>query len=177
MTQLFDLDRPIFEDPPDGLGEQEFHFGLLIVGMGGMYGIEVAWAFREAGDRLLEAALAKRESWEAAYPVLFCYRHAMEVFLKAVLPGAKKQHGLDKLWDELSPYLEGHYRSEHLGWLRDRIMEFHQIDPRSTAFRYHDVEPQGPCELWVDFHHLRYKVDLIFNALERVRLYLSSHNR
>ena len=63
MTQLFDLDRPIFEDPPDGLGEQEFHFGLLIVGMGGMYGIEVAWAFREAGDRLLEAALAKRESW------------------------------------------------------------------------------------------------------------------
>ncbi|MFZ2949882.1 MAG: hypothetical protein WA003_10400 [Desulfuromonadaceae bacterium] len=171
-TAPFDLDRLIFEDPPDGLGEQEFHFGLLVVGMGGMYGVEVAWAFRAAGDRLLDTALARRESWEAAYPILFCYRHALEVFLKAVIPGTKKQHGLDKLWDELHPHVEGRFRTDHLNWLRDRIMEFHKIDPRSTAFRYHDVEPQGQCELWVDFHHLKHKVDLMFQALERVRLHL-----
>ncbi|MFZ2949799.1 MAG: hypothetical protein WA003_09980 [Desulfuromonadaceae bacterium] len=28
------------------------------------------------------------------------------------------------------------------------FMEFHKIDPRSTAFRCHDVEPQGRRELW-----------------------------
>lgn len=169
-TQPFDLDRPIFEEPPDGLGEQEYYFGTLLVGMGGMEGIEVARAFAEAGDRLLEAALAKRESWEAAYPVLFCYRHALEVFLKALVPRTKKQHGLDNLWDELYPYLDGRYRADQVRWLRDRIMEFHEIDPRSTAFRYHDVEPQGQPELWVDYHHLKHKVDLLFKALERVRL-------
>lgn len=172
MTQLIDLDRPIFEDPPNGLGEQEFHFGLLVVGMGGMEGIEVAWAFLAAGERLLDAAAAKRESWEAAYPILFCYRHALEVYLKALIPGAKKQHGLDNLWNELYPSLDGHFRADHLAWLRDRIMEFHEIDPRATAFRYHDVEPQGPCELWVDFYHLKHKVDLMFKALDRVRLHL-----
>ena len=133
-TQPFALDRPIFEDPPDGLGEQEYYFGTLVVGMGGMEGIEVARAFAEAGDRLLEAALAKRESWEAAYPVLFCYRHALEVFLKALVPEAKKQHGLGSLWDALHPYLSRRYRSDHVSWLGDRIMEFHQVDPRSTAF-------------------------------------------
>jgi len=102
--------------------------------------------------------------------VLFCYRHALEVFLKALVPEAKKQHGLGNLWDALHPYLRRRYRADHVSWLRDRIMEFHQVDPRSTAFRYYDVEPQGLAELWVDFHHLKYKVDLLFKALERVRL-------
>jgi hypothetical protein len=137
-----DLNRPIFEEPPDGLGEQEFHFGILIPGMGGMEGIEVARTFAAAGDRLLDAALSNRESWQAAYPILFCYRHALELYLKAIIPQAKKNHGLSDLWKQLYPHVAGRYQNDQVDWLKDRIMEFHYIDPGSTAFRYHDAPPK-----------------------------------
>lgn len=172
-----ELHRPIFEDCPDWVGEQGFDFGLLVVGMGSMEGIEVARAFAEAGDRLLDAALKNRESWEAGYPVLFCYRHALELYLKAVAPCAKKKHGLKDLWDALRPHLEGRYRDDQIEWLGARIMEFHSIDPRSTAFRYHDTRPQGHPELWVDYHHLKEKVRIVFQAMERVGLHSYSPRR
>jgi hypothetical protein len=78
-----DFKRPIFDDPPDDLGEREFHFGMLLPGIGGMEAIEVSLPFKKAGDRLLDAAHAQKELWEAAYPIPFSYRHAIEVFLKA----------------------------------------------------------------------------------------------
>lgn len=172
-----DLDCPIFEDCPDWVGEQDFNFGLLVVGMGSMEGIEVARAFAEAGDRLLDAALKNRESWEAGYPVLFCYRHALELYLKAVVPDAKKKHGLKDLWEALRLQLEGRYRDDQIECLGARIMEFHSIDPRSTAFRYHDTRPQGHPELWVDYHHLKEKVGIVFRALEWVRIHSYSSPR
>lgn len=36
-----DFKRPIFEEPPEGLGEGDLHLGLLVVGMCGMEGVEV----------------------------------------------------------------------------------------------------------------------------------------
>jgi len=172
-TETFDLNRPIFEDPPDGLGEQGFHFGLLVAGMGSIVEVEVARAFAEAGGRLLDTALEKQESWEAAYPILFCYRHALELYLKAIIPEETKRiHGLDNLWGALQQHIEGRFRPDHIGWLRDRIMEFHDIDPRSTSFRYHDSRQQGHPELWVDFYNLRNLVEVMFNALEQIRIRL-----
>src|SRR6185369_2751270 len=171
MTEPFDLNRSIFEDCPDDLGEQDFHFGLLVVGMGSMEGVEVARAFAVAGDCLLDTALKMRETWEAAYPILFCYRHALELYLKAVIPeDTKKTHGLSDLWAALRPHLERRYRPEHVTWLRDRIMEFHNIDPRATAFRYHDSRPQGDPELWCDLDNLKRMVEVMFRALEHIRL-------
>lgn len=87
----------IFTDPPDGLGEEDFDFGTFVPGMGSMENVEVARAFAEAADRLMEAAATRQESWEAAYPILFCYRHALELHLKACLPEYKLWHGLKDL--------------------------------------------------------------------------------
>ena len=84
----FDLAQPIFEEPPHDLGEQDFHFGALLSALGGYERIEVARAIAEAGDRLLHAALDRREPWEVAHPILFWYRHALELHLKALLPDA-----------------------------------------------------------------------------------------
>ena len=50
---MSDDQHNIFTEPPDELGEYEFHFGTFAVGAGGMNEFEVARAFGEAADRLL----------------------------------------------------------------------------------------------------------------------------
>jgi len=172
------FDRPIFDEPPDDLGNNEFEFGHLLVYGAGLEAIEVAWAFKAAGDRLLATALDNRESWEAAYPILFCYRHALEVHLKALVPPSGKQHDLETLWKNVRTKLDSRYRADQIRWLGDRLLEFHQIDPRSTAFRYHDAPPRiSAAELWVDFRHLKTTLQTIFQALDRIRLDMSLSSR
>ena len=129
------IDRPIFDEPPDDLGEHEFEFGHLLISGFTADTIEIAWAFRAAGDRLLEAAADSRESWEAAYPILFCYRHALEVNLKAVTPGISKGHDLKTLWERVRDSIKDRYPTDQIGLLGDPIMEFHDIGPRSTRPR------------------------------------------
>jgi hypothetical protein len=167
----------IFQDLPDGLGEEEFYFGTYVLGIGGMNGIEVARAFAEAANRLLTEAAAQREGWEAAYPILFCYRHALELYLKALLPNSRHGHNLGKLAKALKPIIEGRYAENDVTWLLDRIAEFDRIDPKSTIFRYHDgsetaykLAEHPNLELWVDFRNLRQKVTRMFKGLEKVLL-------
>src|SRR5687767_8211122 len=109
MTTMSDDVHKIFTDPPNGLGEEDFYFGTFVPGMGSMENVEVARAFAEAADRLMEAAATRQESWEAAYPILFCYRHALELYLKALLPEGTQGHRLSDLVQLLIPYLVGHY--------------------------------------------------------------------
>ena len=165
------MTRPIFEEPP---GDMEQRAGALLVNWNGNAGVaapEVGSAFRVAAERLLDAAQANNETWEAAYPILFCYRHGLEVGLKSLVPGASREHGLSDLWATLQPRLAGRYDAVQLAWLGDRIAEFEQVDPRSTAFRYADAVPAGRApELWVDFHHLRESAASLFDALGRLRV-------
>ncbi|WP_114912541.1 hypothetical protein [Acidibrevibacterium fodinaquatile] len=165
----FDTSRPIFEDPPDDMGEQ---YGVLLVNWAGASGretVEMARAYRTAADRLLHLAGEAGESWEAIDPILFCYRHAVELYLKALFPGSTKNHGLGKLGAALMAQLEGRYRADQVNWLCDRISEIQALDPRSTAFRYADSCHAGAePEIWVDFHHLRAVTHAIFDAFERV---------
>lgn len=165
------MTRPIFEEPPDDIA---LRAGALLINWNGNAGVaapEVSGAFRVAAERLLDAALANNETWEAAYPILFCYRHGLEVSLKSLLPGAPQKHGLAGLWAALQPRLAEKYRADQLVWLGDRIAEFERVDPRSTAFRYADAVPAGRTpELWVDFHHLKASAASLFDALDRLRL-------
>lgn len=176
MTQPpLDLLRPIFEEPPEGLDDGVPRFGHLIAAMGGMEGIEMARAFAVAGDRLLAAAADQGETWEAAHPILFCYRHTLELYLKALVEPGQRHHKLDALWQALLRRIDGRYSAGQIAWLGERITEFHSIDPGSTAFRFHDAHPQGiDPELWVDFHHLKRTTCTMFQALERIWLDLMS---
>ncbi len=163
--------RPIFEDPPDDMA---LRAGALLVNWNGKAGVaapDVSAAFRVAAERLLDAALANNETWEAAYPILFCYRHGLEISLKTLVPGAPRDHPLMTLWAALQSRIAGKYPADQLAWLGDRIGEFEQVDPRSTAFRYADAVPKGRApELWMDFHHLKASTAKLFMALDRLRL-------
>ena len=170
MPEL-DMSRPIFEVPPD---DMEIQIGALFVNWAGSSGretVEMARAYRTAGDRLLNMAVKASETWQAVDPILFCYRHAVELYLKILFPEATKEHGLRKLGAALTPRLKSRYRVDQITWLCDRINEFHAVDPRSTAFRYADsCHQQASPELWIDFHHLRNVTCMIFEAFEQIRV-------
>jgi hypothetical protein len=174
--------KPLFQEPPDDLGEGDWPPGALLVSLGSYSGyerIEVARAFRTAAERLLDSAVSARESWEAVYPILFCYRHTTELYLKAILEDAPLRHGLADLASALREKITGRYRPDHVDQLICRIHELHRIDPSSTVFRYadaaekaykiHKVANPDP-ELWVDFQHLRRTMGGVFTALDMIWL-------
>jgi hypothetical protein len=171
-TATLSLTWSIFEEPPDDMDPST---GALLINWNGATGrdiYDIARSYRVAAFRLMDVALENNESWESIDPILFCFRHALELYLKALWPGtARRIHPLKELAEELHHRLVGLYRSEHVDWLCERIREFDRVDSRSTSFRYHDVaEPDREPELWVDFTRLRVIMEAIFAGLEKVRL-------
>ena len=49
-------------------------------------------------------------------------------------------------------------------WVKDRLLDFQQMDRHSDVFRYADPPPDG--ELWVNFHHLKAVMDRLVEAFE-----------
>jgi hypothetical protein len=47
--------------------------------------VELARAYAAAGAQLIGPALESKEAWRLAYPIFHVYRHALELYLKAVL--------------------------------------------------------------------------------------------
>ncbi len=84
LLELARLHSPLFQDPPDEMDETWQH-GTLIGGMACRDLPQVARAYKLAADELLKQAQAKFEPHELDYPVLFLYRHTVEVYLKAAL--------------------------------------------------------------------------------------------
>ncbi|TIO04399.1 hypothetical protein [Mesorhizobium sp.] len=167
-----DLSWAIFSDLPD---EPETRYGAMLVNWNGQTGrttYDMAQSYRTAAFRLLDEASRYNESWESVDPILFCFRHALELNMKAIHRGpAKRSHGLQELAAHLHERLVGCYRQSQLDWLRDRIREFDTVDPRSTAFRYDDVANANVApEVWVDFAQLRRIMNAIFSALDKIRL-------
>lgn len=95
-------------------------------------------------------------------PILFCYRHTTELYLKAILPDAPLRHGLDDLASQLQKKIAGNYRSDHVDQLIGRFMSC--VESTSTVFRYADAAEEAykdsgvanpDPELRMDFSHLR----------------------
>src|SRR5207249_12268113 len=87
----------IFEEPPEELDESWTH-GVLVGGMASATdSIEIACAYRTAADSLIAPALKSGEAWRFTYPILFLYRHALELHLKAILQPSKRTHELRPL--------------------------------------------------------------------------------
>ncbi|WP_242218815.1 hypothetical protein [Shinella zoogloeoides] len=172
MTETrFDLNWRLFADPPD---EPETQYGAMLVNYSGNTArdtYDMVTSYRAAAFRLLDAAMKHGEAWESVDPILFCFRHALELNLKSLHTGARlRTHGLKPMADALHERLSSRYPTVQVNWLRDRIHEFDTVDPRSTAFRYDDAaSPATPPELWVDFAKLRHIMNTMFDALDTVR--------
>lgn len=113
-----------------------------------------ALAYKEGADRLVEALAEDGYSQhELVLPVVFLYRHYLELHLKELIIEGRKAlgqpadaiptgHNIFKLWNELKPILAQiqakpyDLRKEELLAVEACIKEFSEVDERSEAFRY-----------------------------------------
>lgn len=160
LLELARLHSPLFQDPSEEMDETWQH-GTLIGGMACRDLPQVARAYKLAADELLKLALAKYEPHELDYPILFLYRHTVEVYLKAALDNPPEHHDLSRLIQ----LLEAECGKKFAGWVRDRLWDFHTIDKMAALFRYADPPANG--ELWIDFHQLQAVIDKLVQAIEQ----------
>jgi hypothetical protein len=163
------LSIPIFQDPPEGI--EEDWSGFLIGGMAQSGDMELARAFKQAGDAVVGKALRSSDlSYEFSYPALYLYRHAIELYLKLVVDPKKRDHRIDELASEFQSMVRTKLKQEVPNWVMERIRELADIDPNSFSFRY-TKDRRGrrmmlPGEFWVSFRHLRRVVNVLATGLE-----------
>lgn len=134
-----DLHAPIFTDPPDDIGrEDEWSgpYGFLLGGMGDPTNPEIAQQYLDSANQLVCDILEQRvEDYKVAMPILFLYRHAIEMMLKAAMQSGWG-HELDKLADAFERFIADKHGQQVPQWIIARLHEISDIDPKSMSFRY-----------------------------------------
>jgi len=109
--------------------------------------------YYEAGQRLAQGLYEDRDNWPLRYPMLYCFRHFVELSLKAVIevycqllekePSIEldKEHGVMKLWNEAQQLIEEAVPNTGTSDDTDRnvtrcLNELNQVDKNSQLFRY-----------------------------------------
>ena len=121
--------------PPEGLDETWNH-GVFLNGAVVNEFLDLARSYRRSADALLESALESREPREWCYPVLYAYRHALELHLKIIGEIEKPTHNLNDCLQKV----EQRHNQKIPSQIRNWILELAKIDPQGTAFRYADDE-------------------------------------
>ena len=164
-------DRQIFQDPSDedygdskvawlgGIGQNAYDFW------------DIAQAFKIAGDLLAEKILAGDfEAYELVYPVLYNYRHCLELYLKSFV--YKKTHKLNELLLGFEKYLKRLHGVEIPAVYKNLILEIHDFDEASFVFRYPELiksrETGDLGEFSVDIVNLRRKMDALQVSFHRI---------
>ncbi len=160
------MHRPLFEEPtaaierPDQWSEP---LGFLVGGGANQRYQHLGQQYYNAAEHLVEGIKHQDVAdYEVANPVLYLYRHSIELFLKAIMQGAAKTHSLDTLADEYRDFIKDEFGSDCPKWIITRMKELGAIDPNSTAFRYNmtynkqaKTDEPVPGEFHVNLHHLK----------------------
>ena len=158
--------RPLFEEPSDSVQRVDPSEGPPGFLVGGLANLEL----QQLGQQYFDAAYLLTESirlgeWEdhrLGNPVLYLFRHSIELFLKAALGGSAKTHNLADLARQFRAFVKEEFDNELPDWISSRLNELAAIDPNSTAFRYSqnyerssktDVPVEG--EFHIDVAHLQ----------------------
>ncbi len=173
------ISTPIFQDPPEGIAED--WTGFLVGGMATQTNdLELARAYKQAADAVVAKALRSSDlSYEFAYPVLYLYRHAIELYLKLVVKPQKLNHGITTLARQFKHLVKTKLKQEVPDSIMERLREIADMDPKSFAFRY-TKDQQGkqtfvPGEYWVRFRHLRRVATLLASGFESAYFAIGGH--
>lgn len=166
---------PLFQEPPEDLDVSRRH-GALVGGMAAcaLDTFSLADSYKLAGDVLVDAAMLTAEAYELIYPILFNYRHATELYLKATVVPAIEGHRLTPLLDRLRNVLRRDHTVEIPEWFENIVKALEDFDPRSTTFRYVDAgfisrRTGDSGEFWIDLCDLKRKMNLMAESFQRVR--------
>lgn len=162
----------VFQEIPNDMDESWTH-GVLVGGMASTSDeVELARAYAQAATQLIDPALSTGEAWRLTYPIFYLYRHALELYLKAVLRPPQPRHDLRPLIDEFDELLRQQLRSEIPAHLKNDLLILAMVDPNSQGFRYsHTIagRPQLlPGEYWVPLLGLRRFAEELFSFIEDV---------
>jgi hypothetical protein len=137
---------------------------------------EIAHAYKVAGDLLIESVFSNKfEAYELIYPILYNYRHSIELHLKMfVLRESGYIHKLDKLLKLFEKYMNIHHKISVPASFRKFILEIHDFDPHSTTFRYHGLVKSRRTgdegEFVISLTNLREKMDNIEISFHNVMI-------
>lgn len=155
---------PLLQEPPADLGETWRH-GILLAGAGRYERFELARNYRSVAESMLEAALAKGDLDHSAYPVLFAYRHTLELYLKTIGEVDEATHSLKRCIH----LVEMRHGEKIPSPIRKWILELDRIDPGGTTFRYDEenASGSGQCvEEWFDLVHFRFAMSHVFQMID-----------
>ncbi|HVT17989.1 MAG TPA: hypothetical protein VHQ90_17660 [Thermoanaerobaculia bacterium] len=160
---------PLLQEPPDDLDETWRH-GIFLNGGGVDEYLELARSYKQSADALLDSALKSGEPRDWGYPVLFAYRHALELYLKIIGEIQEPIHSLEGCICRV----EKRHRKKIGSPIREWIIELDKIDPYGTAFRYADDKAHTLkyAEYWVDFLQFKYAMSSVFEGLDHACLHL-----
>lgn len=155
------LNFPVFQDVPEDLDETFTH-GALVGVIGLTDKLWVAQSFKLSADLLVDASIEDESAFKTVYPILYNYRHSIELYLKIISGSKERIHNLNKLLRSI----EEKYGLRVSRWVNEFITELHEIDERSTTFRYGEDVLQG--EKWVDLRQLKNVVGLLCSEIEKL---------
>ena len=126
---------PVLREMPDNIDDT--WRGVVF---GGEYSLtdlfNTAESFKLAGDRLVEIAHVNYEDRELFQPAIYSYRHATELYIKAITDEEEFTHDLISLMNKLKEVLKEEHNALTTLWLENLVQAFHDSDPTGTAFRY-----------------------------------------
>ena len=99
----------------------------------------LATSFFQAATELKKLVLehSGKHLFRYEYPMLFLYRHALELYIKSILPMPRKGHNLGHLLSEFISHMQNAYRVDISdGWFVRAIKEVSTVDPSAQSFRY-----------------------------------------
>lgn len=142
-------------------------------------------AYLEAADRLVQT-LHEHSSDVLTLPIVFLYRHYVELILKDLVSMGNKKyskpstphlekilngHKIHLLWQELKPLLQQIYpppdKSEEIEAVETCLLEFSKVDENSMSFRYPvdknrqpilENNPHLHSLAYIDVYHLAEKM-------------------
>lgn len=130
--------------------------------------------FAMAANLLRDAALNSGTAWFYVHPLLFLYRHTIELYLKGLVPQPRPTHNLLVMRDSLIEYIKSKYGYDISGgWVAETITEFAAIDPNSTRFRYarnNQGNPSFNAEQVVNLDELKTRMDALFLVFMNLKM-------
>jgi hypothetical protein len=167
------MNNRIFQDPPPNIDETWTH-GALLGGMIGFDEEDLAESYFDAADALVgRVRKRKQEGRDLINPILFLYRHGVELYLKAIVRPEKRNHDLTALLAAFRRHVEKRYKETLPEWLIGAVSELARYDPHSDVFRYPEsrsrrLDSEG--EFWVDLSRARRHMRFVRWVFKRVKI-------
>jgi hypothetical protein len=163
------MNRSLFEEPTPAIEREhplDGPHGFLLGGGANLTLPEIGQQYFDAADALVELITSQEvEDYKIGNPVIYLYRHSIELFLKAILPGTWG-HNLEALAGKFEAFVRAEFAATVPDWIISRLKEISRLDPDSATFRYNqnsDLLHGG--EFHVDLLHLQSAMHALNTAL------------